>query len=242
MWLNFSRIKLKLRTICLYGGKNMKTDNLKNNEKGIIMRSNFRRWKLDSLDEAGYFIIFQGFMESGMLNKISGNALKLYIYLGINSNNFEGIVWHSNFRIAKYFDKSERTIRTWMKELEDFHLIKRMQLKYDGTAYTYLQPYQAKYESKNNEELIEGIVTITKQNSLIIQIDNQTWPISSGTSIFIYDEYAAKWVEGKIIINRLPEVDEYSSNITYIFKPRYVNTYKPINISYGKVFKARIRL
>lgn len=220
----------------------MKLDNLKNNQKGVIMRSNFKKWKLDSLDEAGYFIIFQGFLESGILNQISGNALKLYIYLGINSNNFEGIVWHSNFRIASYFDKSERTIRTWMKELEDFHLIRRMQLKYDGAVYTYLQPYQAKYEDNNNGELMEGTLTITKENNLIIQIDDKTKPISSGTNLFLYDEYIDEWVEGKIIINRLPGVDEYSDNITYIFKPMNMYSYKYTNISYGKVFSIRIRI
>lgn len=220
----------------------MDVNNLNNTQKGAIMRSNFRRWKLDSLDEAGYFIIFQGFLESGVLNKISGNALKLYIYLGINSNNFEGVVWHSNSKIAGYFHKSERTIRTWMKELEDLNLIKRMQLKYDGLAYTYLQPYKVKYEENDSEILAEGTIMVTEGNNLIIQIGNKTRPISSGVNLYLYDDYIKKWVEGKIIINRVIEVDEHSSNIKYIFKPENVYLYRYINMMQGKIFKVKMKM
>lgn len=166
-------------------------NNLKNSEKLEIMRFNYRKWKLDSLDEAGYFIIFQGFLESGLLNKISGNALKSYMYLGINSNNFEGVVWHSNSRIAQYFNKSETTIRTWMKELKDFQLIIRMQLKYDGSAYTYLQPYKSKYEDLK-ESLSEGTLTVNKENNLIIEFNNEFRHVSSGTILYIFDEDANK--------------------------------------------------
>ena len=114
----------------------------RNSIKSLEMRTEYRYWKEHSLNTTGYFIIFQGFMEENLLKDISGNALKLYIYLGINSNNMEGIVWHSNKTIAEYFDKSERTIRLWMKELEDRGLIKRMRLVYDGNVYTYLKPYK----------------------------------------------------------------------------------------------------
>ena len=127
----------------------MNFNDLNNSEKSLIMRNNYKRWKLDALDESGYFTIFQGFLEGNKLNDISGNALKLYIYLGLNSNNLEGIVWHSNKKIANYFNKSERTIRTWMKELEDNRLIKRMRLKYDGPVYTYLQTYIYKYKDSS---------------------------------------------------------------------------------------------
>ena len=145
----------------------MKFKNLRNVEKSLIFRENFKFWKFNSLERAGYFIIFQGFEETNILKKISGNAMKLYIYLGLHSNNYEGIVWHSNKTIANYFGKSERTIRGWIKELEDLNLIKRMRLKYDGKVYTYLQPYTAKLE--NIDEMKEGIVYFNKDKELCFQ-------------------------------------------------------------------------
>jgi len=116
-------------------------NDLSNKEKARLYKRNYREWKKNSLDESGFFVIFSGFIDSDKLKKISGNALKLYIYLGIYSNNMTGEVWHSNKTIAKYFGKSERTIRAWMKELEDMNLIKRMRLEFDGEPHVYLQPY-----------------------------------------------------------------------------------------------------
>ncbi|MDU4912867.1 helix-turn-helix domain-containing protein [Clostridium baratii] len=117
---------------------------MRNYEKSELYKKEFNYWKREALDEAGYFIIFQGFLEEEILKNISGNALKLYLYLGINSRNSTGVVWHSNKKIAEYFNKAERTIRSWMKELEDLKLIKRMRLDYDGKVYTYLKPYKYK--------------------------------------------------------------------------------------------------
>jgi uncharacterized protein YeeX (DUF496 family)/sarcosine oxidase delta subunit len=112
-----------------------------NGEFAIILKKNYEEWKRQGLSNNGYFIIFDSFMGSYKLKNISGNALKLYIYFGINSKNMTGEVWHSNKSIATYFEKSERTIRDWVKELEDMHLIRRMQLKFNGEAHTYIQPY-----------------------------------------------------------------------------------------------------
>lgn len=146
---------------------NRSFSNLRNREKSLILRRNFRLWKFNSLDNAGYFTIFQGFEESEKLKNISGNALKLYIYLGLHANNYEGIVWHSNRTISRYFNKSERTIRGWMKELEDLNLIKRMRLNYNGQIYTYLQPYEAKLEKNNTQ--VEGFIYFNEYGELSFQ-------------------------------------------------------------------------
>lgn len=123
----------------------MKTiKHLSNKQKAFLYKNNYKSWKTKGLDENGYFVIFDGFCDSNTLKNISGNALKLYIYLGIHSKNMTGEVWHSNARIAKYFDKSERSIRNWMRELEDLNLVKRMQLEFNGSSYNYLQPYKLK--------------------------------------------------------------------------------------------------
>lgn len=114
---------------------------LTNSKKAEIYKKNYSVWKQAGLNHNSYFVIFKGFIESNKLKNISGNALKLYIYLGMYSKNNTGEVWHSTYKIAKYFGKSERTIRTWSKELEDIHLIKKMQLEFNGVTHTYLQPY-----------------------------------------------------------------------------------------------------
>lgn len=112
-----------------------------NKEKSIIYMKNYDKWKQIGVEEYGFCIIFNGFISSMLLSKISGNALKLYVYLNINSNNKTGEVWHSTKTISLYFNKSERTIRNWFKELEELNLIKRMQLEFNGVSHNYLQPY-----------------------------------------------------------------------------------------------------
>ncbi|MDB1971468.1 helix-turn-helix domain-containing protein [Clostridium tertium] len=114
---------------------------LTNSQKAELYKKNYSTWKQTGLDDYSYFLIFKGFVESYKLKNISGNALKLYIYLGMYAKNNTGEIWHSTHTIAKYFNKSERTIRTWTKELEDMHLIKKMQLEFNGVSHTYLQPY-----------------------------------------------------------------------------------------------------
>lgn len=116
---------------------------LSNKRKAKLYKENHKKWKEYSLNENGFFVIFSGFVEENKLKKISGNALKLYIYLGMYSKNMTGEVWHSTTTISTYFGKSERTIRGWMKELEDQHLIKRMRLEFDGQPHVFLQPYNA---------------------------------------------------------------------------------------------------
>lgn len=106
------------------------------------LRISYGLWKGDSLEKkVGYFVIFNGFVENGKLKSMSGNALKLYIYLGVYANNKSGEVWHSNRTIAKYFNKSERTIRLWFQELESLNLVRKMQIDYDGESHMFLQPY-----------------------------------------------------------------------------------------------------
>lgn len=119
-----------------------------NKEKADIFKNNYDKWKKNGMDNHGFFIIFNGFVTSGKLKMISGNALKLYIYLNTFSNSENGEVWHSNKSISKYFGKSERTIRNWMKELEDLNLVIRMQLQFNGPSHNYLQTYDLGDERK----------------------------------------------------------------------------------------------
>lgn len=124
-----------------------------NKEIAKNLRSSYSLWKEDSLQESGYFVIFNGFVENGKLKSMSGNALKLYLYLGVYANNKSGEVWHSNSKIAKYFNKSERTIRLWFQELESLNLVRKMQLEFDGEPHMFLQPYPSRgfYETGSDK-------------------------------------------------------------------------------------------
>lgn len=108
-----------------------------------MWRENHAAWKSNSLDSTGFFVIFNGFLDNDILQRISGNALKLYVFLGIKSNNLTGESYYTIASIAKYFKKSERTINNWMKELVRLNLIKRVQFEKNKVSHTFLQPYAA---------------------------------------------------------------------------------------------------
>ncbi|MEF2821642.1 MAG: helix-turn-helix domain-containing protein [Clostridium sp.] len=120
----------------------MKFNELRNNQKSKYYLKNYSKWReMNRAQHKGFFIIYSDFIDKNILRKINGNALKLYIYLGMNSKNDTGESWHSIESIAKYFGKSPRTISYWLSELEEHNLIKRMQLEINKEAHTYLQPY-----------------------------------------------------------------------------------------------------
>ncbi|MDK8747544.1 helix-turn-helix domain-containing protein [Streptococcus agalactiae] len=118
-----------------------KMDNLPKKRKAELLREEYSWWKKAAFDRFGFFPIFQPLKESFLLQKLSGNAIKLYVYLGLMSGNETGETWVSIETIAKYFDKSERTISYWLKELEKAGLITRFQLEKDGVAHTFIRPY-----------------------------------------------------------------------------------------------------
>jgi hypothetical protein len=124
-----------------------------NKLKAESLKNEHHQWKKQQLDSNSYFIIFKDFLAPNILKKISGNALKLYIYLGLNADNMTGEVWHGVEKIAKYFDKSERTIRTWFRELQDLNLVYRMQLEFNGNSYNYLLTYVN--NDTNNKHLLK---------------------------------------------------------------------------------------
>lgn len=112
-----------------------------NYEKAQNYKRNYSEWKNEGLNSQGYFLIFNSFIKNNILKQISGNALKLYIFLGSYTDNFTGECWISIDTIAKYFDRTPRAISYWIKELEEYNLIRRLQLKPNNSSHTYLQPY-----------------------------------------------------------------------------------------------------
>lgn len=123
---------------------------LDNKKKAQLIKGNYARWKQKGLDENGFFIIFNGFLEKDLLQKISGGALKLYIFLGIKSDNKTGESFYTIAYMANYFKVSERSISKWISELEKLNLIIRYQLKFNGVSHTYLNSYDLGKKRKKN--------------------------------------------------------------------------------------------
>lgn len=109
--------------------------------KAKLYRAEHEDWKRTNLSTQGYFIFFQDFKEKNILKEISGSALKLYLFLGLHSGNFTGESWVSISTIANYFEKDQRTVSYWIKELEDLGLIERIQFSRTESAHTFLKPY-----------------------------------------------------------------------------------------------------
>ncbi|MBN1468280.1 MAG: helix-turn-helix domain-containing protein [Fusobacteriaceae bacterium] len=112
-------------------------------------RSEYKEWR-NAKKKDGFFIIYNSFLENELLKNINGNALKLYIYLGIHSKNDTGESWHSLQRISEYFGKDSRTIKRWFKELENIGLVSRVQ-KGLRVPNTFIRKYGNK---KPSEELL----------------------------------------------------------------------------------------
>ena len=120
----------------------MKFNDLSNKKKAEYYRKNYKNWKAIKIyDKAGFFLVYNDFKNKNILKKVSGNAIKCYLYLGISSKNDSGESWHTVERIATYFEVSTRTVSNWLAELEKYNLIKRLQFDMNEVSHTFLQPY-----------------------------------------------------------------------------------------------------
>lgn len=130
----------------------------KNYDKSVEIRKAYTEWKnLQQQSNQGFFPVFKDFM--GFLPSLSGGACLLYIYLGLNSKYKTGELFHDVNRMATFFQRSTRTIRQWISELEEKKLIHRMQVKYNGVTYTYLLPYGVN-SAEINERMEKAISDI----------------------------------------------------------------------------------
>lgn len=99
-------------------------------------------WKKSRLENnEGFFPIWNDFKEYLSADELSGGAIRLYVFLGLVSDNWTGESWYSVKKISEELACSERTVQNWAKELKEKDLIDRMQKKLDGVAHTYLVPY-----------------------------------------------------------------------------------------------------
>lgn len=129
----------------------MENGKIPNYRKAEILEKNYMNWKKSSLQFSGYFPIFSEFKEGYYLKNLSGNAVKLYLYLGLRTGNEDGKTWVSIETMASYFGKSKRTISDWLKELEKYNLVERMQMSPNDVSYTFLLPYGLDISRSENQ-------------------------------------------------------------------------------------------
>jgi hypothetical protein len=111
-------------------------------------RNNYRLWRrYNKLNNKGFFVVYNDFKETNILSRISGNACRLYLYLGIVSKNETGESWHSNELIAEYFNCDIRSVKRWFVELQQVGLINRVQKGAMRRANTFLLPYPENYQT-----------------------------------------------------------------------------------------------
>lgn len=115
-----------------------------NKVRAALHRKRFKVWKSTALQRFGYFPVFQPFRDTFLLRNLSGNAVKLYIYLGLMSGNDTGETWVTVETISAYFGKTTRAVSEWIRELENVGLLDRFQLKPNEAAHTFLVPYGLK--------------------------------------------------------------------------------------------------
>ncbi len=135
----------------------------------------YYNWKKSNLEKGMYFIIFNEFVDQKILKNISGGALKLYIYFGLNTFYVYGSSYNNQSvkEIADYFNKSERTINNWIQALEKMKLIKRHRESIKDHSKTQLIPYNLNIKSGKIKETVsyyEWIKIARKENKLFFPI------------------------------------------------------------------------
>lgn len=102
-------------------------------------RKEYRRWRTQLMrKESGFFALYQDFLP--MIKELSAPALRVYLYVGLHSNNWTGESWHSLSTIAETLKMDPRTVRRALNELVDHELVARLQKTPRGRTYTYLRP------------------------------------------------------------------------------------------------------
>lgn len=106
------------------------------------LRTNYEQWRKNQKEiKAPFFIVYSDLLKSNKLKDINPTALKIYIYLGLHSNNETGECWHSVQTIADYFEMDKRTINRALENLIDIGLIDRIQKGFKRVSNTFLKPY-----------------------------------------------------------------------------------------------------
>ncbi|HEU4963476.1 MAG TPA: helix-turn-helix domain-containing protein [Bacilli bacterium] len=110
------------------------------------LREQHQRWRKWLMGRRGFVqIYYDEFLEIVRRENVSGNAVRLYLFLAKHADWETGELRVSVQRIEGFFDCSKRTVLNWLKELEEAKLIKRIQAAPNRFAFTYLLPYHDEF-------------------------------------------------------------------------------------------------
>lgn len=122
-------------------------------------KEQYKQWrKQQHVSKAGFFPVFTNDFKP-YLKELSGNAVRLYVYLGLHSNNETGETGRATLAaIEEFFKCDTRTAQKWLAELESFGLIKRVQPRFKAIRSILLVPYSANnYVSRKQEKEVEEV-------------------------------------------------------------------------------------
>lgn len=118
----------------------------------IAHRRQHKEWRdwLKS-EGTGFFPVFSEDFKT-YLTRLSGNALKLYLFLGAYVDNKTGETTLSLNAIANFFGAKLRTVQGWMQELTDEGLVQRIQTGYKNRAHTFVLPYSPGFKRSEKQQ------------------------------------------------------------------------------------------
>lgn len=106
------------------------------------IHKSWRNWTKEN--RKGFFAVFSPEF-SAIAKNISGNAIKLYLFLGANMDNQGGYTLISVETMAEHFETNPRTVHNWLKELKENRLILRVQPGFKQATFTFLLPYHPEF-------------------------------------------------------------------------------------------------
>jgi predicted Rossmann fold nucleotide-binding protein DprA/Smf involved in DNA uptake len=121
-------------------------------EQMKVYRRQYEEWRNQKREEsAGFFPVFSDFKP--LLDQLTGNALKLYLFLGFHADNKTGETTVGLETIAHHFGSKMRTVQDWMHELTKVGLVARVQTGYRYKAHTFLLPYSSKEQPTDDAKM-----------------------------------------------------------------------------------------
>ncbi|PGD90319.1 helix-turn-helix domain-containing protein [Bacillus wiedmannii] len=130
------------------------------------LRESYSDWR-DELHEMNkpFFMIHSDFKYQ-YLKEISGGALKLFVFLGLHSKYNTGESWYTIEEVSRFFEKDQRTVAKWFKELEDMGIIFRGQTGFNRKANTFLRPYGFVFElTFNTINVVDDVLNTIEYNT-----------------------------------------------------------------------------
>ncbi len=104
-----------------------------------LLKSEYEKWRANArVTKEGFFPVFKNF-RSYLKGSLSSEAIRVFLYLGLVSNNKSGEVFYPLSSIASYLDKTDEDLKDIMDELKAANLVERIKTE-EGTK-TFLLPY-----------------------------------------------------------------------------------------------------